>query len=339
VTFDLKKEEKIGIVGRTGAGKSSTFQTLFRISDIDEGSIIIDGVNVSQIGLEDLRTRIALIPQEPVLFTGSVRFNLDPFDEHTDEEVWEVIKRSHLHDLITKLPQQLYTQVSEGGSDFSVGQRQLLCLARAMLKRCKILVSDEATASVDVHTDSLIQATIRKEFGACTILTIAHRLNTIIDADRVLVLDAGRIAEFDSPKALLSNRESIFYSLVQETGPQSARFLMSVVFGELEYEKELERAAQEALQNQLVENEETAEQFKEEKQRGTLQEKALNAAKFLEEAIHNLKSEEWKLELQRSGISETEWLAQLRTLIRELYENISEERKGHVESPYTSINN
>lgn len=192
--------EQVGVVGRTGAGKSSMFNTLFRIVEPSGGVITIDSVNILQLGLADLRKSLGIIPQVPVLFSGTVRFNLDPFNEHNDADLWESLERSHLKDVVRRNPQGLEAEVAEGGENFSVGQRQLLSLARALLRRSKILVLDEATAAVDVGTDALIQKTIREEFKTCTMLIIAHRINTIIDSDRILVMDAGRLVEIDTPQ-------------------------------------------------------------------------------------------------------------------------------------------
>ncbi|XP_043529381.1 ATP-binding cassette sub-family C member 4-like [Frieseomelitta varia] len=208
--------EKIGIVGRTGAGKSSLISALFRLTKID-GVIEIDGVDTGSICLEDLRRHISIIPQDPVLFSGTLRRNLDPFNEFTDKALWEVLEEVELKDAVTTTGTGLENRVLDRGSNYSVGQRQLVCLARAILRNNKILMLDEATANVDPQTDALIQQTIRKKFANCTVLTIAHRLNTIMDSDKVLVMDKGRMTEFDHPHILLQNSYSQFKSLVKET--------------------------------------------------------------------------------------------------------------------------
>ncbi|XP_054637104.1 multidrug resistance-associated protein 4 isoform X2 [Dunckerocampus dactyliophorus] len=229
VLHDLKvtflPKEKIGIVGRTGAGKSSLVSTLFRLAE-PQGNVYIDGVLTSELGLHDVRQRMSIIPQDPVLFTGSMRKNLDPFNQHTDEELWNSLQEVQLKGLVEELPGKLETVLAESGSNFSVGQRQLVCLARAILRKNRILIIDEATANVDPRTDELIQRTIREKFKECTVLTIAHRLNTIIDSDRILVLDAGRIHAYDEPYTLLQDPTSIFHKMVQQTGKQEAAALL-----------------------------------------------------------------------------------------------------------------
>ncbi|TKC44948.1 hypothetical protein EI555_016270 [Monodon monoceros] len=209
--------EKVGIVGRTGAGKSSLTLGLFRINESAEGEIIIDDVNIAKIGLHDLRFKITIIPQDPVLFSGSLRMNLDPFSQYSDEEVWTSLELAHLKGFVSALPHKLNHECAEGGENLSVGQRQLVCLARALLRKTKILVLDEATAAVDLETDDLIQSTIRTQFDDCTVLTIAHRLNTIMDYTRVIVLDKGEIRECGPPSGLLQQR-SLFYSMAKDAG-------------------------------------------------------------------------------------------------------------------------
>ncbi|KAL9657812.1 hypothetical protein ABK040_013150 [Willaertia magna] len=232
LTLEINGTEKVGVVGRTGSGKSTLMSALFRIVELAEGNIVIDGIDISKIGLYDLRSKLAIIPQDPVMFSGTVRFNLDPFDMYSDQQIWQALERSHMKEAISKLSGQLEAKVVEYGENFSVGQRQLLCLARAILRKTKVLIMDEATASVDMETDSLIQETVRSEFSDRTVLTVAHRLNTIIDADRILVLKDGQLAEFDTPKNLLSKETSIFSSLVEETGRANASYLKSIALGE-----------------------------------------------------------------------------------------------------------
>lgn len=216
VNFSIRSQEKVGIVGRTGAGKSSLTLALFRIIEPSGGKIVIDEVDVGQLGLYDLRSRITIIPQDPVLFTGSLRMNLDPFEVYSDEEIWRSLELAHLKDFVQSVENQLLYKITEGGENLSVGQRQLVCLARALLRKSKILVLDEATAAVDMETDGLIQETIRAEFADCTIVTIAHRLNTVIDYDRILVLDQGRVIEYDTPSSLLAKKTSTFYSMAKD---------------------------------------------------------------------------------------------------------------------------
>uniref|UniRef100_A0A069DZT4 ABC-type glutathione-S-conjugate transporter n=1 Tax=Panstrongylus megistus TaxID=65343 RepID=A0A069DZT4_9HEMI len=218
ISFDINGGEKVGIVGRTGAGKSSLTLGLFRIVEAAGGSILIDGIDISKLGLHALRSRITIIPQDPVLFSGTLRINLDPFEKYMDDQIWRSLELAHLKAYVKGLPAGLQHQVSEGGDNLSVGQRQLVCLARALLRKSKVLVLDEATAAVDLETDDLIQSTIRTEFADCTVLTIAHRINTILDSDRVLVLDKGEIVEFNSPDTLLKDRTSLFYSMAKDAG-------------------------------------------------------------------------------------------------------------------------
>ncbi|XP_040290618.1 canalicular multispecific organic anion transporter 1-like isoform X2 [Bufo bufo] len=220
ISCTVDSMEKVGIVGRTGAGKSSLTNCLFRIIEAAGGKIIIDGLDIATIGLHDLRNKLTIIPQDPVLFSGTLRMNLDPFDQYTDEEVWKALELSHLKPYVEELQEKLFYEVSEGGENLSVGQRQLVCLARALLRKSKILIMDEATAAVDLETDNLIQRTIRSEFADCTVLTIAHRLHTIMDSNKVMVLDSGKIIEYGSPNDLLV-RKGHFASMARDAGIES----------------------------------------------------------------------------------------------------------------------
>lgn len=264
LSFEVQPCEKIGIVGRTGAGKSSLTLALFRIieaansdwarasdnsgyhepnkdggidagerepllgqqpyssndpdEEIDGGSIEIDGIDISTLGLADLRRHLAIIPQDPTLFAGTVRSNLDPFHEALDADLWEALERAHLKDAIRNLPGGLSAEVAQGGENFSVGQRSLLCLARALLRKSKILILDEATAAVDVETDELIQRTIREVFKDRTVLTIAHRIKTVMDASKILVMEQGSVVEFEAPGVLLQRPDSMFFKLAHQAG-------------------------------------------------------------------------------------------------------------------------
>ncbi|KAH8258985.1 hypothetical protein KR038_000986, partial [Drosophila bunnanda] len=228
LNFIIKPREKVGIVGRTGSGKSSLINALFRLY-YNEGSILIDARNSNDMGLHDLRSKISIIPQEPVLFSGTMRYNLDPFDEYNDDKLWRSLEEVKLKDAVAKMSSGLQSKITEGGTNFSVGQRQLVCLARAILRENRILVMDEATANVDPQTDSLIQATIRNKFKDCTVLTIAHRLHTIMDSDKVLVMDAGRVVEFGTPYELLTVADSkVFHGMVQQTGQATFDELLKI---------------------------------------------------------------------------------------------------------------
>ncbi|KAH8263594.1 hypothetical protein KR044_011336 [Drosophila immigrans] len=235
LNFIIQPCEKVGIVGRTGAGKSSLINALFRLS-YNDGSILIDKRDTEEMGLHDLRSKISIIPQEPVLFSGTVRYNLDPFEQYPDSKLWQALEEVHLKEEVSELPMGLLGNISEGGSNFSVGQRQLVCLARAILRENRILVMDEATANVDPQTDALIQTTIRNKFKDCTVLTIAHRLHTIMDSDKVMVLDAGHVVEFGAPYELLTSSQSnVFHSMVMQTGKSTFEHLLKIA--EQAYEK------------------------------------------------------------------------------------------------------
>ncbi|PIA25637.1 hypothetical protein AQUCO_11000043v1 [Aquilegia coerulea] len=207
---------KTGVVGRTGSGKSTLIQTLFRLVEPAAGEILIDGLNISTIGLHDLRSRLSIIPQDPTMFEGTVRSNLDPLEEHTDEHIWEALDKCQLGDEVRKKEGKLDSIVTENGENWSMGQRQLVCLGRVLLKRSQVLVLDEATASVDTATDNLIQQTLRQHFSDSTVITIAHRITSVLDSDLVLLLDHGLILEQDSPSKLLENKSSLFAKLVAE---------------------------------------------------------------------------------------------------------------------------
>ncbi|KAJ6552936.1 P-loop containing nucleoside triphosphate hydrolase protein [Mycena capillaripes] len=235
LAFNVSPGEKIGILGRTGSGKSTLALSFFRFVEATEGRIVIDGLDIAKIGLTDLRSRLTIIPQDPTILSGTLRTTLDVFNEYQDADIFEALRRVHLipsedtpeetaDTVNANMFRNLDSPVSEGGENFSTGEKQLLCMARAILKRSKILVMDEATASVDYATDELIGKTIRHEFKASTILTIAHRLRTVIDYDKIMLLDQGKIAEFDRPSVLLANKSSKFHALCKATG--SEEFLM-----------------------------------------------------------------------------------------------------------------
>lgn len=218
INLEIQAGEHVAIVGRTGAGKTSIISSLFRILEPTSGSIIIDGIDISTIGLSDLRSKIAIVPQEPALFSGTLRFNLDPYGRYTDDEIWLALERTSMKEAAMDLTDRLDGEVEECGQNFSIGQRQLLCLTRALLLRSSIIVMDEATANIDLETDETIQISLRENFKNSTLITIAHRINTIIDYDRIIVMDSGRVAEFDTPRALLADEDSIFYALASEAG-------------------------------------------------------------------------------------------------------------------------
>ncbi|KAF8071336.1 abcC3 [Scenedesmus sp. PABB004] len=225
VSFHVADCEKVGIVGRTGSGKTTLLMALFRMMDLAGGRILVDGLDIAALPLREVRKRISIIPQEPVMFKGSVRSNLDPFGEASDNELWHALALVHLKQAVADLPGGLDGPVLEGGSNFSLGQKQLICMARCVLKQTHILVLDEATAAMDLQTDLLIQRTIRRVFRGRTTLTIAHRLDTIIFSDKILAMAQGQVKEFDRPAALLGDAGSMFNSLVEDTGPVASAML------------------------------------------------------------------------------------------------------------------
>ncbi|XP_026426272.1 ABC transporter C family member 10-like isoform X2 [Papaver somniferum] len=216
ITCTFEGGHKIGIVGRTGSGKTTLISALFRIVEPSGGKIVIDGIDISMIGLHDLRTRLGIIPQDPTLFKGTVRYNLDPLSQHSDQEIWEVLEKCQLRDTVQEKKEGLSSLVEQDGVNWSMGQRQLFCLGRALLRRSQILVLDEATASIDNATDSILQRTIRTEFESCTVITVAHRIPTVMDSTMVLAISDGKIVEYDEPTKLMNEEGSLFGELVKE---------------------------------------------------------------------------------------------------------------------------
>ncbi|OWZ22784.1 ABC transporter [Phytophthora megakarya] len=216
LSFDIRNNEKIGIVGRTGAGKSSLTMALFRINELVSGRILIDGIDIATVQLRILRSNLSIIPQSPVLFKGSLRAYMDPFDEFTDAEIWSALEKVDMKAQVSELEDQLWYELRENGENFSVGERQMLCMARALLTRSRIVVMDEATASIDHVTEKKLQNMISRDFQDATVLTIAHRLGTVLDSDRILVLKDGRVVEFDSPRELAKNEKGVFYGFAKE---------------------------------------------------------------------------------------------------------------------------
>jgi len=209
--------EKIGIVGRTGAGKSTLAAALFRMVATHKGKIKIDDVDINELDLHDVRSKLTILPQMPMLFLGTFRDNLDPFRKHQDAELWEALEVVQLKDFVTSLPLKLEASVDENGDNLSSGQKQLFCMARALLQKSKVLILDEAMANVDLKTESIIQQAVRSHLRDTTVLTVAHRLASIMDSDRILVLDKGRVVEFDTPSALTANPSSLFHRMVNSS--------------------------------------------------------------------------------------------------------------------------
>lgn len=214
LNIDIAAKTKIAIVGRTGAGKSSIVQALFRFAHID-GCAEIDGVDITSVGLRQLRQSITIIAQEPILFSGSIRHNLDPFGEYTDDDVWNALEEVELKQVISRTNDGLAMTIMNAGANFSLGQRQLICLARAVLRENKIVILDEATANVDGETDKIVQCMLSKKFANSTVLTITHRMHTVMTYDKILVMDAGRIVEYDSPINLMQRNDGKFQKLIK----------------------------------------------------------------------------------------------------------------------------
>ena len=212
ISININPREKVGVAGRTGAGKSSLVSALFRMPE-PGGNIYIDDLALDELNVQSTRPVISVITQNPTLFSGPLRINLDPFSRFNDTEIWSVLEQVQMKSKIQELPGELYYELSESGNNFGVGERQLLCLARSLLNKNKIIVMDEATANVDFSTDRRIQETIRSKFQDCTVITIAHRLNTIIDYDKVLVMDKGTVVEFDKPNVLLQDKHGVLTEL------------------------------------------------------------------------------------------------------------------------------
>lgn len=227
LNFQINAGEKIGIVGRTGAGKTSIIEALFRMEEY-AGEILIDGILSTTLGLHDLRKNISYIPQNPILFSGTLRFNLDPTRDVTDGEVWNALDQVEMKEFIKTLPGGLDFRLVKGGLNFSMGQRQLICLARAIIRNNKILISDEATASVDPETDRLIQETIKLNFCDCTVLTISHQLHNVMESDRIMVMENGRVVEFDQPILLLMKTNGYLRKLVDANDPATIQMLTNL---------------------------------------------------------------------------------------------------------------
>jgi ABC-type multidrug transport system fused ATPase/permease subunit len=225
INFSMREGEKVGVVGRTGAGKSSLIVALYRLADISEGKIEVDSIDCSTVNLNKLRRSMAIIPQEPVMFGGTLRSNLDPFDEHPDEELYDVLRKCLLGPMVDSSEDGLQAKVETLGANYSRGTQQLICLARAMLNKSRVLLLDEATAALDSDTNAAVGRVLKEHFSDRTIFTIAHRLDTIIESDRILVMNAGVVAEYDPPDVLLDDPESIFYELCMNTGPAQFQVL------------------------------------------------------------------------------------------------------------------
>ncbi|EER20620.1 mgATP-energized glutathione s-conjugate pump, putative [Perkinsus marinus ATCC 50983] len=346
VSFSIAGGEKVGVIGRTGAGKTSLLLTLFRIIEIESGRITIDGIDISTIGLRDLRSKLGIIPQDPLIFGGTLRSNVDPFGKHSDEEVSKALASAHLRNM------PLSTSIAAGGGNLSAGQRQLVCLARVILRKSKILVLDEATASLDAQTDALVQLTIREAFAGCTVITIAHRLSTVIDGHRIIAMDRGQIVESGSPAELLSNPVGHLTRMVEDTGPASAKHLYEIAMGKVSLQEELQtqlggtaRAGSKSMDDQTVEWRplptcERCEHFAKmsledlenvEFPAGSSAENARMALMELALAVEDVDSEQWQQVLRRDlQISEATWLQSMEKWTEELHDEVKEQRKRYL---------
>ena len=227
LSFTIEPGSKTGIIGRTGAGKSSIMQVLFRLVNPEKGTILIDGQDLMRAGLHEIRKQMSVIPQSAILFISSLRDNLDPFHEHSDKELIRVLKRVRMGQLLNQLPNGLSSQINSKGLSLSAGEKQLVCLARAILRKNKIVMIDEATANVDSETDEFIQKQLIKRFKTSNLLIIAHRLRTVIDADWIVVMHQGATKEVGPPKELVRNEKSPFLEMIQHTGPEESKYLLS----------------------------------------------------------------------------------------------------------------
>ena len=217
LNFVIQGQEKVGIVGRTGSGKSTITLCLFRILEATEGKILIDDVDISKLGLEILRHNLTIIPQDPALMEGSLRYNIDPLEKSDDNEIIKVMEKIGFDYIIKRDKQGLNQEIAEGGSNLSVGEKQLICITRAILRKSKIIIMDEATASIDYKTEEIIQKAVSEILNDSTFITIAHRIKTILNYDRILTLDNGKIVDFDTPKNLLNDKNSLFYELYSKS--------------------------------------------------------------------------------------------------------------------------